>query len=105
MRGRCKVILALVKGRPPAMIAHGGLGAKSQVYRVAGRFLTGGLAGLADRREDNGRRKSTSADETELRRLVAGSPHGSGFRRPTWTQELLILVLAEPTEIAIRPSA
>ena len=54
LRCRCKVILALVRGSTPTMIAQVGLCAKSQVYRVAGRFLTAGLAGLADRREDNG---------------------------------------------------
>ncbi len=101
LRCRCKVILALVRGTPPTMIAQGGLCAKSQVYRVAGRFLTGGVAGLADRREDNGRPKITPAYEAELLRLVEGSPQGFGYRRPTWTQELLTLVLAERVEIAV----
>jgi hypothetical protein len=71
------------------------------VYRVAGRFLSGGPAGLADRREDNGQRKITPAYQAELLRFVEGSPQGLGYRRPTWTQELLILVLAERTEISI----
>jgi hypothetical protein len=57
MRCRCKVILALVQGKTPTRIANGGLGAKSQVDRVAGRLLEHGLAGLADRREDNGQNK------------------------------------------------
>ena len=90
MRCRCKVILALVQGTTPAMIARGGLGAKSQVYRVAERFLAGGLAGLADRREDNGEPKITPAYQGELLRLVEESPQQFGYRRPTWTQELLI---------------
>jgi transposase len=101
MRCRCKIILALVQGRTPAMIARGGLGAKSQVYRVAGRFLAAGLAGLADRREDNGQPKITPAYEAELLRLVEGSPRQFGYRRPTWTQELLARVLAERVDIAI----
>ena len=65
IRCRCKLVLALVQGKTPIMIALGGLCAKSQVYRVAGRFITKGLVGLADRREDNGERKihrSTSAN-------------------------------------------
>jgi transposase len=105
LRCRCKVILALVRGTTPTMIAQGGLCAKSQVYRVAGRFLTGGLAGLADRREDNGQPKITPAYQAELLRLVEESPQGFGYRRPTWTQELLVLVLAERIEISVSVSA
>jgi transposase len=75
------------------------------VYRVAGRFLAGGLAGLADRREDNGHPKITPAYQAELLRLVDQSPQGFGYRRPTWTQELLIRVLAARVEITVSGSA
>jgi transposase len=71
------------------------------VYRVAGRFLAGGLAGLADRREDYGRPKITPAYQAELLSLVDQSPQGFGYRRPTWTQELLIRVLAERNEVVV----
>lgn len=57
MRCRCKVILALVRGKTPTTIANGGLCAKSQIYRVAGRFLEQSWAGLADRRKDHGQAK------------------------------------------------
>ncbi len=105
LRCRCKVILALVRGTSPTMIAQGGLCVKSQVYRVAGRFLAGGLAGLADRREDNGQPKITPAYQAELLRLVERSPQEFGYGRPTWTQELLILVLAERVEVAVSAAA
>jgi transposase len=105
MRCRCKVVLALVQSTTPTMIAQGGLCAKSQVYRIAERFITEGLAGLADRREDNGERKITRVYESEVLRLVEESPREFGYRRPTWTQELLILVLAERVDIAISVSA
>jgi transposase len=105
MRCRCKVVLALVQGTAPTMIAQGGLCAKSQVYRVAERFITEGLAGLADRREDNGERKINRVYESELLCLVEQSPQEFGYRRPTWTQELLILVLAERIVISISVSA
>jgi transposase len=104
MRSRCKVILGLVQGRTPTMIAQGGLCAKSQVYRVAERFIADGLTGLADRREDNGECKTTAAYESELLCIVEGSPRDYGYRRPTWTQELLISVLAERTCITISVS-
>lgn len=105
MRCRCQAVLALVQGTNPTLIARGGLCAKSQVYRIAERFLAGGLAGLADRREDNGERKITRVSESELLRLVEESPQEFGCRRPTWTQELLILVLDERIGIAISVSA
>jgi transposase len=104
MRCRCKIILALVQGKTPTMIADGGLCAKSQVYRVGGRFLEHGLAGLADRREDNGDTKVDRTYEGELLGVVDGSPRDHGYRRPTWTQELLVLVLGERTGITISVS-
>ena len=101
VRCRCKVILALVRGTTPTMIADGGLCSKSQVYRIAERFIESGLTGLADRREDNGERKITKDYAIELLLLIEKSPQDFGYRRPTWTQELLILVLAERLNIAI----
>src|SRR5271157_4989110 len=88
LRCRCKVILALVQGKSPTTIAAGGLCSASQVYRVADRFVGQGLAGLADRREDNGENKVTETYESELVTVVAGSPRNHGYLRPTWTQEL-----------------
>jgi transposase len=105
MRCRCKIVLGLVQDRTPTMIAQGGLCAKSQVYRVAKRFIAHGLTGLADRREDNGEYKITEAYEIELLCVVEKSPQEFGYRRPTWTQELLVLVLAERTGISISVSA
>jgi hypothetical protein len=104
MRCRCKIILALVQGKTPAMIADGCLCAKSQVYRVGGRFLEHGLAGLADWREENGDTKVDRTYQGELLGVVDGSPQDHGYRRPTWMQELLVLVLAERTGIAISVS-
>src|ERR671916_2250145 len=100
-RLRCKIIMALVQGKTPSRIASGGLCASSQVYRAAHRFLEEGLPGLADRREDNGEIKADARYASELLRIVAGSPQGYGYLRPTWTQELLILVLAERTGVRI----
>ena len=88
MRCRCKLVLALVQGKTPTRIVQGGLCAKSQVYRVAQRFIESGLTGLADRREDNGRHKITKPYEIDLLRLVEGSPQEFGYRRPTWTEDV-----------------
>ena len=51
--------------------------------------------------EDNGENKVTDAYGMELLRLIEGSPQEHGYRRPTWTQELLVLVLAERSGIHV----
>ncbi len=47
------------------------------------------------------RRSSARYTEAELLSIVAGSPQGYGYLRPTWTQELLALVLAQRTGVTI----
>ena len=54
LRVRCKVIIALVQGNSPRKIQETKLASESQVYRVIKRFQQDRLAGLVDRREDNG---------------------------------------------------
>jgi transposase len=101
LRGRCKIILSLVQGKSPSIIARGGQASESQVYRTAKRFLDEGPSGLADRREDNGEAKVTEEYEAALFEIVGKSPRNYGYRRPTWTQELLMLVLAKKTGVRI----
>jgi transposase len=100
-RFRGKIIIGLVQGKTPSQLVSGGLCASSQVYRTAHLFLEGGLRGMADRREDNGEPKVNAWYASELLTIVAGSPQGYGYLRPTWTQELLILVLAQRTGVTI----
>src|SRR5208337_2770323 len=101
LRCRCKVILGLVQGSSPTTIAAGGFCSSSQVYRVAHRFVGQGLAGLADRSEDNGENKVIESDEWELLAVLAGSSRDYDYLRPTWTQELLVRVLAAQTGITV----
>ncbi len=93
--------MGLVQGKTPSQLVSGGLCASSQVYRTAHLFLEEGLRGMADRREDNGEPKVNARYASELLTIVAGSPQGYGYVRPTWTQELLILVLGERTGVTI----
>jgi transposase len=71
------------------------------VYEVMHRFIDQGLLGLTDRREDNGEVKVTEEYEAELFVIVPNTPRKYGYRRPTWTQELLILVLHKRMGIRI----
>ena len=102
LREHCKIILRLVAGNGARHIAKSGLCSSSQVYRVADRFVDEGLAGLADRREDNGETKTDEYYQSVLLEVVGGSsPRQYGYRRPTWTQELLVLVMEKKTGIRI----
>jgi hypothetical protein len=85
LRVRCKVVIALVQGNGPRKIQETKLASESQVYRVIERFLADRLAGLVDRREDNGDSQIGWYYESQLCEVVAGSPQDYGYRRPTWT--------------------
>ena len=94
---RCQIVLHAAKGRPSRTIAEAVGCSRSWVSRVLVRFLEGGEAGLVDRREDNGQQK---LDEWYLGRLyevVSKRPTDYGYRRPTWTRELLVDCLARLT--------
>jgi transposase len=91
----------LVQGNVPATLIRSGMASSSHVYEVMHRFIDHGPMGLADRREDNGDPKVDEDYEAELLEVLAGSPRDHGYRRPTWTQELLVLVLQERTGVHI----
>lgn len=102
IRGHCKILLSLVAGKGPSVIASSGVCSASQVYRVAHRFVEEGLTALADKREDNGQTKVDEHYEAVLLEVVGNSsPRAHGYRRPTWTQELLILVLEKKTRVLV----
>lgn len=101
-RNRCKIVVSLVAGNTPATIARSGCFSLSHVYRTADRFIEEGLTALADAREDNGDRKVDEHYEAQLLKVIGeSSPRDFRYRRPTWTQELLILVLAKITGVRI----
>jgi transposase len=100
-RMRCKIIRNLVRAESPTRIARILGCSRSQIYRVVDRFVAHGIAGLVDRREDNGTVKVAEDFEFRVLSAVAGSPQEYGYQRPTWTQELLVLVMVEQTGIRI----
>ena len=67
------------------------------VYRVAKRFRSRGEWGLWDAREDNGKTKLDERFLAVLYRVVRATPHHYGWRRPTWTRELLVETLVRET--------
>jgi transposase len=92
-RIRYLVLLQLDAGRSPPLIAAFFQIHRATVYRVAKRFRHHGESSLCDRRAHNGPQKLTPDFLTALDRLVRGSPQDHGWRRPTWTRELLLATL------------
>jgi transposase len=89
---RCKIVRNLVRGEQPTKMAWILGCSRSQVYRVAERFISDGLGGLVDHREDNGLVKADETYASFILKAVSHSPREYGFERPTWTQELLVIV-------------
>ena len=74
---------------------------RNTVYRTKQRYETEGEPGLFDRRSENGERKVTEEFLERLVEVVAGDPQQYGWKRPTWTRELLIKTMTRQTGISI----
>ena len=99
---RCQIVLHAVKQRTSRQIAEALGCSRSWVSRVIRRFIEQGEAGLLDRREDNGQLKLDEWYLADLAKVVSGRPTDHGERRPTWTRELLVPVLARRTGVRIQ---
>lgn len=100
-RTRCLIVLRADEGWKPGQIAAALSCCRSHVNRTLDRFKSGGLAGLVDRREDNG---TTKADEHYLatvRQILRKRPRDFGHRRTTWSKRLLIDTAAKQTGVGV----
>jgi transposase len=71
------------------------------VYRVARRFRAHGEWSLWDAREDNGQTKLDEEFLAILYGVVRATPQRFGWRRPTWTRELLVETMVRETGVRI----
>lgn len=71
------------------------------VGRVVKRFTQYGEAGLQDGRCDNGPDKLDEDFLHELDRVVRQTPPDFGWKRPTWTRELLVAVMVRRTGVRV----
>ena len=101
---RCQVVLLAGKGRSRPHIAEAVGCSVSWVGRVLARFRDCGVAGLYDRREDNGTLKLDEGYLSLLYDLVDDSPQDYGYPRPTWTRELLAGLMHEFTGTKVHPA-
>jgi len=101
---RCQIVLLAARGRPRGDIAESVGYSVSWVNRVVARFAELGDAGLLDRREDNGLLKLDEWYLAELHAVVDQSPQEYGYRRPTWTRELLAKIMFNLTGVKVHPA-
>lgn len=100
-RVRYLIIINLLNGRGAYATAEA-LGVhNTTVYQVAKRFREHGEWGLLDGREDNGVTKLDERYLTRLYAVVRSRPEQHGWRRPTWTREMLVKTMAQKTGIRI----
>jgi transposase len=65
--------------------------ARSTVVGAAQRYVAEGIWGLYDKRRSNGMTKANEVFRRRVAHLLARTPEDFGWRRPTWTRELLCL--------------
>jgi transposase len=98
---RYLIVLNLAEGRSPTETAKTLQVSRTTVYSVARRFREAGEAGLVDRREENGQTKLEDDYLGLLYEVVASSPRQHGWKRPTWTREMLVLTMFRKTGVRI----
>lgn len=101
VRLRYLIVLNLWHGRSAREIERVLNVHNTTVYRVAKRFRERGEASLWDGREDNGPDKLSEDFLAQLDRIVRGQPPEYGWRRPTWTREMLVLTMQQRTGVRI----
>lgn len=94
-RRRAQIILALVQDKSVRLIAQILQCSSSLVYKIAHAFLQREELALVDRRAENGETVVTKQAQVAVCLLAAETPRQFGNRRPTWTLELLRLVLRQ----------
>jgi len=101
VRVRYLIILNSWNGRGPRQIGKVLNIHNTTVYRVLKRFQEHGEAGLWDGREDNGREKLSEHFLAKLDWVVRSCAQEYGWRRPTWTREMLVATMFEKTGVRI----
>ena len=101
LRTHYLIVIGLLNGHSVRHMASVLRVHRSTIYRVAARFREQGELGLFDRREDNGCLKLDEAYLDALYWAVLKQPHSYGWRRPTWTRELLVKTMVRQTGVRV----
>jgi transposase len=100
-RVRYLIIINLANGRGAYETANVLRIHNTTVYQVAKRFRQRGEWGLLDGREDNGDSKLDERYLSRLYEVVRARPPRFGWRRPTWTREMLVETMRRETGVRI----
>jgi transposase len=100
-RLRYLMIVNVINGRSTRQTAEVLNVHHTTVGRVVQRYRRYGEAGLHDGRADNGQEKLCEGYLQRLHTIVSKSPELYGWRRPTWTRELLIETMVRLTGVRI----
>lgn len=101
VRVRYLVIINVWNGRSAREIEQVLKIHNTTVYRIVARFRQRGEASLWDGREDNGDEKLSADFLGVLDQLVRSNAQDHGWRRPTWTREMLVATMVRKTGIRI----
>jgi transposase len=92
---RFLAVARLGAGRSTVQVAEELEVARSTVVAAADRFTRLGVEGLYDLRHFNGMQKAGDDFHLRVAELLARTPEFFGWRRPTWTRELLCLQMKD----------
>jgi transposase len=101
---RCRIILLLADGESPGEVQKRAGCVRSTIYTTLYRFEDEGIDGLRDKRLCPPARKATPEVREQLLAYLEKVPKDYGWRRSSWTLELLSLQLTEDTGVEISPS-
>jgi transposase len=101
VRIRYLIIINVWNGRSARAIEKTLKVHNTTVYRVVKRFRERGEASLWDGREDNGVEKLSEDFLGLLDRIVRSNAQDHGWRRPTWTREMLVATMLRKTGVRI----
>jgi putative transposase len=100
-RLRYLMILNVIHGKSARQTAQVLNVHHTTVGRVVDKFRQYGEAGLYDGRADNGTDKVDEDYLSRLHCIVSNTPQLYGWRRPTWTRELLVETMVRLTGVRI----
>jgi transposase len=93
LRTRCQIVLNYARGWGCKLTSEALACAPSTAIRVARRYLSEGIAGLSDKRAENGVAKIDADLLAAVAEILTRRPSDFGWERPTWTRELIGLTL------------
>jgi len=104
VRERLEMVKAVALGQDPASIRAWSTRAPRTIERWVGRFLTGGVAALADAPRSGRPARADTAYKQLLERTVTTPPRQLGLGFDVWTSARLATYLAEATGVRVAPS-